>query len=1029
VRVLVDVYLSDGLRLPRLSDMSTTTVSFWELLEKAQLLSSTQCQQWRAEIAKENGGKNVADPKAIAEFLVGKNVLSRYQATVLLAGRPGPFSYGDYKVYDKVDKGRLSGMFRAVHGATGHPVLLQFLSGPVTQNPQSWGMASNEARIATRMVGPHLHRLFDLCDTPKHKFLVWEDLRGQTLEERLAAGRLPPSEACRVARQLALALATVHQGGRVHGDVRPISVWCDHAKGGAPSHTRLLRDPLAMPAPLMVHQPDPQGRTLAMADYAAPELQMPGALPNILTDVYSVGCVLYQLLSGSPPFPGGDAMQKMARHGNEPPRPLQAVGVPPPIEQLVVYLLAKNPGMRYQDTVSVAEQLSAFIDPAVLKVTPPAPSPTLVAFESQLKQSAAAHAATAPVIPVAAQMPAASSMVPGYAQTPAYSPNAQVSAPAPAAPVSIQTDGDSSTARSSVRRKRKTSLMPLWVTLASLGLFGAAGIAYWMSTKPEPDVVQNSSDSSTGDQGPESTTNTSNSADPAKTGDGENTKSTTTQTSANSANAQLVTDDGKTLWASPTEGTPIDLKYVPPEAQVVFCLRPTSMMATSEGPKVLKALGPEFQPVLEKFEKASGVKFADLDRLIVSLHNNDGNFPRVACVATLKEGESAKALVPTWDGVEEDKEGETAFQKGNSWSFWVPESEADRLFVMAEETDVRDVIKNPKWDLRREAERLRKSTDDQRHATVLFYPNFFFNNDSDLLFEGERARGREGLSWLLGEGVQAGAVSLHFDNAFYFEMRAMSKIDKDKRELADEFHKRFDSLPNLMRDYITFQLNPPPYWKLLANDFPRMIREFHENLRVGVEGDEAVMNCYLPVEAAHNLTLGAELAMATAPGGGQVVAAAGNGGGYTGPKTLEEAMNKLTISEFSFDSLSLEFAIRDLQASAQDAAKGAPFPLELVIIGKDLELDGITRNQSVRDFKQEKVPLGEVLTALAKKAHPKLIWAYGPHPDDEKKTVVLLTTRTQAAKKMYKVPDAFKDAPAEKKSEEKKKDDNKKKTT
>lgn len=1009
--------------------MSTTTVSFWELLEKSQLLSSTQCQQWRVEIAKENGGKNVVDPKVIAEFMVGKNVLSRYQATVLLAGRPGPFSYGDYKVYDKVDKGRLAGMFRAVHATTGHPVLLQFLSGPITQNPQSWGMAANEARIATRMVGPHLHRLFDLADTPKHKFLVWEDLRGQTLEERLAAGKLPPSEACRIARQLALALATVHQGGRVHGDVRPINIWCDHAKGGAPSNIRLLRDPLALPQPLMLQQPDPHGRTLAMADYAAPELQMPGALPSVLTDVYGVGCVLYQLLSGSVPFAGGDAMQKMSRHGNEPPRPLQPLGVPPPIEQLVTYLLAKNPGMRYQDTVSVAEQLSAFIDPAVLRIGPPAPSATLVAFETQLKQSAAAHAATmpvAPVVPVHAPMPAAAApMAPqamshGYAAPPSYAPPAQPGFPASPAPVAIETDDTS--VLTGGRRKRKANLMRMLVILASFGLIGAAGLAYWLNTKPEEEVVNNDPGTAEQDTGTESTESGSNSAEPANTGGPETANSTAAKASTDAVHAQLVPDDGKTLWASPTEGTPIDLKYVAPEAQVLFHLRPSSMMATGEGPKVLQALGPGFPSVLESFEKAAGVKFADLDRLIVSLHNNDGKFPRVACVATLKEGQSA----PVWLEVEDEKEGDSSFHKGAQWSYWVPGDEGDRVFVMAEESDIREVIKNPRWDLRREAERLRKSTDDQRHATILFYPNFFFNNDSEPLFEGERARGREALSWLLGEGVQAGALSLHFDNAFYFEMRAMSKIDKDKKELAEEFHKRFDSLPNLMRDYITFQLNPPPFWKLLANDFPRMIREFHENLRVGVEGDEAVMNCYLPVEAAHNLTLGAELVMATAPGGAPVAAAGGNAGGYTGPKTLDEALAKLTISEFSFDSLSLEFAIRDLQAAAQDAAKGAPFPLELVIIGKDLELDGITRNQSIRDFKQEKVPLGDVLTALAKKAHPKLIWAIGPHPDDEKKTVVLLTTRTQAAKKMYKVPDAFKEAPAEKKSDEKKKDDKKK---
>ena len=60
---------------------------------------------------------------------MARNVLSKYQTTILLAGRPGPFYYGDYKVYDRVEQGRLAGQFRAVHAPTGHPVLLQFLTG------------------------------------------------------------------------------------------------------------------------------------------------------------------------------------------------------------------------------------------------------------------------------------------------------------------------------------------------------------------------------------------------------------------------------------------------------------------------------------------------------------------------------------------------------------------------------------------------------------------------------------------------------------------------------------------------------------------------------------------------------------------------------------------------------------------------------------------------------------------------------------------------------------------------------------
>ncbi len=99
--------------------------------------------------------------------------------------------------------------------------------------------------------------------------------------------------------------------------------------------------------------------------------------------------------------------------------------------------------------------------------------------------------------------------------------------------------------------------------------------------------------------------------------------------------------------------------------------------------------------------------------------------------------------------------------------------------------------------------------------------------------------------------------------------------------------------------------------------------------------------------------------------------------------------------------------------------KGAPFEFAIKIIGDDLKIDGITRNQSIRDFKQENQTVADVLTALVRKANPvttvkdpsetdqKLIWVIGPDPDDASKQIVLVTTRAAAATKKYTLPDVF----------------------
>jgi eukaryotic-like serine/threonine-protein kinase len=185
-------------------------------------------------------------------------------------------------------------------------------------------------------------------------------------------------------------------------------------------------------------------------------------------------------------------------------------------------------------------------------------------------------------------------------------------------------------------------------------------------------------------------------------------------------------------------------------------------------------------------------------------------------------------------------------------------------------------------------------------------------------------------------------------------------------------------------------------------------------LRIGVENDQAIANSVLPGSAAHNLILGGELLVATTPGPGVAVLAAPVA---SGPKTIEEALQ--TKTSYSFASQSLEFAMRDLADDVQDNLKGAPFEFAIKIIGGDLEKDGITRNQTVRDFQQENQTVADILTALVRKANPittvkdpseadqKLLWVIAPDPDSPGKQVILITTRAAAAAKKYTLPAVF----------------------
>lgn len=195
-----------------------------------------------------------------------------------------------------------------------------------------------------------------------------------------------------------------------------------------------------------------------------------------------------------------------------------------------------------------------------------------------------------------------------------------------------------------------------------------------------------------------------------------------------------------------------------------------------------------------------------------------------------------------------------------------------------------------------------------------------------------------------------------------------------------------------------------------------MVRELQKQTRVGVENDTAVLNSVLPTVAAHNLVLGGELLVSTAPGPAPV-ATSGSAPAAGGPQTVAEALQLRT--SYSFDQQSLEFAMRDLADDVKSILKNAPFEFAIKIIGDDLKLDGITRNQSIRDFKQENQTVADILTALVRKANPvttvkdpsekdqKLVWLIGPDPDKPSQQIVLITTRTAAGTKKYTLPANF----------------------
>jgi serine/threonine protein kinase len=980
------------------------TAEFWQLVAASRLLTPDQCRQLAEKFSHVRGAATQANARSLVEWLIAENVLSRYQSTVLLGGRAGPFFYGEYKVYDRRQDGFFKTSFRAVHVPTRHPVRLVFATGPELRGPQDWARVIHWCQAHCRVTHPLLVRCHELVDVVTHKFLVEEDVTGPSLRDRLANGQhLAEAEACRVVRDAALGLAQLHQAGLVHGDISPSSLVAE--PGG---WVKLLRNPLHPPSPVNIADPAAAIQLFERADYLAPELAQPGRPPDVQTDIYALGCTFYELLAGEPPFPGGDTRDKLTRHATQPIQPLEASrGVSEGVVRIVKYMMAKNAAIRYRDASEVADQLQPHAAPGPTGPASLRSPSTEGAYERSLAERLSTpplRIATAP----APQSAAARPTMPAVMPTNRPAPAAPASAP-PAAPLLVDDR----------QRRRRSKLSTTQIGLVAGAVLALVFIIVLVASnlpprsaagpgeQPAPEPPKGGPVTSQPSGRPVATPRPSDRTSPPPASSGGSA------TSPHIPNAvppvELVPDDGRTLWAAPTSGPPIELTYVPQEAQLFLIARPASLIA-ADGQPVLDALGPEFLAALDAWQRATRLTLAEVDQLILALLPQDDGYPRAAIVVRTVE---PKNLVALWDNPPPIQKDGEVYYTVQGWSFYVPPAGGGRVFVMGVKSDIEDVLqrKGGLPPLRRELEKLLQTSDADRQLSILFLPNFFFSDGRELL-RGNREKLRAPFSWFLGDQIQAGLLGLHLGRDFYGELRLVGTLDLEPIRLAEQLQERLEQIPRGIERYLgTVGLNP--YWQPLALKFPGMVRILHQQTRIGFDRDQAILNFSLPAAAAHNLVLASELALASTPG--QLVTT-GTDPPAT-PLTIDDALAHRM--DLAFPAQPLEFAIRDLAQEVRDALPSLPFEFRIKIIGADLELDGITRNQQIRDFKEQAKPVSELLTNLVMRANPittvkdpsepdqKLIWVVAPDPEVPAETIVLVTTRQGAEKKGYTLPPPF----------------------
>ena len=211
-----------------------------------------------------------------------------------------------------------------------------------------------EVEIAARLNHPHIVSMHDSGDNDGVLYYVMPFVEGESLTQRLAReGQLPVADALRIARQVSDALAHAHKRGIIHRDIKPGNIMLSegHALVADFGIARALRSGATAITTA--------GLAIGTPHYMSPEQATGARDVDERTDVYAVGAVLYEMLTGEPPFTGRSAQAIISRSITEPHRPLSMhrPGLPPSLEPLVSQALAKSA----EDRVASAEALSEAI--------------------------------------------------------------------------------------------------------------------------------------------------------------------------------------------------------------------------------------------------------------------------------------------------------------------------------------------------------------------------------------------------------------------------------------------------------------------------------------------------------------------------------------------------------------------------------------------------------------------------------------------------------------------------------------------
>jgi serine/threonine protein kinase len=269
-------------------------------------------------------------------------------------------SLGHFELLEYVGGGGMGAVFRALDTMLNRTVAVKVLSQDQSGDEETLRRFQNEAQSAARLDHENISRVYYVGEDRGWHYIVFEFIEGSNVRD-VVQDQGPLSLADAVSYTLQIADALVHASGRevVHRDIKPSNVLIT-----PDGRAKLVDMGLAR-----LHQVEPEGDdltasgvTLGTFDYISPEQARDPRSADVRSDIYSLGCTLYFMLTAQPPFPEGTVLQKLLQHqGDEPadPRSLRP-DLPDDLLRILNHMLAKSPDKRYQSPAELVAELAAF---------------------------------------------------------------------------------------------------------------------------------------------------------------------------------------------------------------------------------------------------------------------------------------------------------------------------------------------------------------------------------------------------------------------------------------------------------------------------------------------------------------------------------------------------------------------------------------------------------------------------------------------------------------------------------------------